>query len=84
MEEDCPFCPIEKKTEWYYEDDLIVVCDTLGGTPMVVIKRHDEQPTYGELKRAEEEVWNIFGRNEFKVLMNVVEDHWHAHIREIE
>lgn len=80
---DCDFCPIEKKTEWYYEDDQIVICDTFGGTPMVVLRRHTTEPTDEEMDYIDEKVTDVFGEHERYVMMNVVTDHYHAHIRKL-
>lgn len=73
---------MDKQTEWYKETDDVVVADTLGGTPFVVLKRHTIDPTDEELEAAHTAVEDVFGEHEFLVLMNVVEDHWHAHIRQ--
>ncbi len=47
-----PLCEAEELTEWYYEDDLIYICDCLScEVPMAVIKRHDVEPTEEERLR---------------------------------
>jgi len=41
-DENCPLCRMEKKTEWFYEDYMMVICrcETHPDKWMVVLKRH--------------------------------------------
>jgi hypothetical protein len=74
-------CEMDKRTEWYYETPWFVVAEKLGGGPFIVSKRHTEELTQGERQAAEGTVAQVFGRDfELRVLMNIVEDHWHAHV----
>ncbi len=78
----CPLCEAEELTEWYYEDDLIYVCDCLScGVPMAVIRRHDEEPTEEERRRIEEVVEDLFGKDAvFRGEMRSIPDHFHDHV----
>lgn len=78
--ESCPLCDMEKRTEWYKETEEFVVAEKLGGGPFVVIKDHVEEPTNETINNAHDVVQSVFGEHKFRVLMNIVEDHWHAHI----
>ena len=84
MSSDCAFCPKpDKLTRWYEESDRAIVMNNFHGEPMVVLKRHTETPTDEELQHCRELVSNHFSDDcEFRVLMNIVEEHWHAHIVE--
>ena len=78
---DCAFCPKpEKRTEWYEETDEAILMEKLGGGPMVVLKRHTTDPTKDELDHCKELASRHFENPEFRVLMAVVTDHWHAHV----
>ena len=78
---DCLFCPTpEKKTHWYEETDKAILMEKFGGGPMVVLKRHTTDPTENELHHCKELASRHFDEPEFRVLMNHVENHWHAHL----
>lgn len=71
---------MEKKTEWYKETDNFVVAEKLTGGPFVVVKNHTEEPSDEVIDSAHDVVSDVFGEHRFRILMNIVEDHWHAHI----
>jgi hypothetical protein len=71
---------MEKKTEWYKETDRFVVAEKLDGGPFVVLKNHIEEPSDEVVEDAHDVVSDIFEEHEFRVLMNIVTNHWHAHI----
>lgn len=73
-------CEMEKRTEWYIETPSFVVAEKLGGGPFVVSKSHKKKLTDDEWKRAEHLVGLLFDDFELVVRMNLVPDHWHAHI----
>lgn len=76
----CPLCEMNKQTKWYTETDNFVVAEKLGGGPFVVVKNHVQDPDKDTIERAHGVVSDVFGEHEFQVLMNIVEQHWHAHI----
>lgn len=76
----CPLCEMDKRTHWYRETDDFVIAEKLGGGPFVVLKNHVEDPSKETVEDAHEVVESEFGKHEFRVLMNIVRDHWHAHI----
>jgi len=84
----CPLCdPIEKKTDWLYEDEkiLIIICETCE-IPMVIFRRHgkDSIPTEW-YKHAEKKVKEIFKerflyfRTFPRQIMNHI--HWHCVVK---
>lgn len=80
---DCAFCPKpEKRTKWYEETENAILMEKLGGGPMVVLKRHTTEPTSEELEHCKELASRYFDDPEFRVLMNVVTEHWHGHVVE--
>lgn len=78
----CELCNLEKKTEWYYEDDYFIVCDCeTCKVPMIVLKRHDTILFPSE-KQIFYTLVNKFGQG--KVLdenRRKILDHFHAHLR---
>jgi hypothetical protein len=78
--EDCPLCDMEKKTKWYEETDKFVIAEKLMGGPFIVLKNHTENPDQDTIEEAHNLVSDTFGNHSFRVLMNIVENHWHAHI----
>lgn len=80
VEESCQLCEMDKRTKWYKETDEFIVAEKLGGGPFVIVKDHVEELDEEQLQRAHDLVDEIFGEHQFKVLMNLVKDHWHAHI----
>ncbi len=81
VQDDCMLCEMDKRTEWYYENEHLVVAEKLGGGPFVVWKEHKEELHPQEAGYVEGVVNVFFGEDvELKVMMNIVEDHWHSHI----
>lgn len=78
--EECQLCEMEKRTKWYEETEEFVVAEKLGGGPFIVVKDHTEELDESRVEEAHELVESIFGEHEFRILMNIVTDHWHAHI----
>lgn len=77
---DCLLCWMDEKTRWYHEDDDVVIADTLDGNPFVVWKGHHKRLTTDQHRRVEDIVESVFGEHDLTVKMNLVKDHWHAHI----
>ena len=71
---------MERRTHWYKETDDFVVAEKLGGGPFVVLKDHIKSPDEDTVENAHDIVESEFGEHKFRVLMNIVEDHWHAHV----
>lgn len=80
VKDDCMLCEMDKVTDWYLETPNWVVAEKLGGGPFVVLKRHREYLTPPEKERMEHVVGLVYDDFSIRVLMNVVEDHWHGHI----
>ena len=86
----CDLCKLEKKTEWFYEDDRIVVflCKKCK-VPVVTIKEHRMNP--GVLikvwmkKKLIEIGKKFYGHDRFVVDKNQrsIKDHLHWHAREL-
>lgn len=76
----CMLCNMEKKTKWYKETDNFVVAEKLNGGPFVVLKEHKKEICDDKLVEAHKIVEDIFGKHKFRVMMNIVKNHWHAHI----
>lgn len=77
-------CSMDKRTHWYLETDDWVVAEKLGGGPFVVYKEHTEELSGEEWLEMEQVVGQVFDDFEIRVLMNIVEDHWHGHIITLE
>lgn len=80
VQDGCLLCNMEKKTEWYIETPRFVVAEKLGGGPFVVSKKHQMELSDEEWAAMEHLVGLLFDDFEVRVLMNLVEDHWHGHI----
>lgn len=80
VQDDCLLCEMEKKTEWYLETKGWVVAEKLGGGPFVVSKEHTTELTDGQWEEMERIVGLVFDEFELVVRMNLVKDHFHAHI----
>lgn len=80
-QDECAFCPRPAmKTHWYEETDTAILMNNFAGRPMVVLKRHTTEPTDKEREHCMELAETYFVEPSFRVMMNVVTDHWHAHI----
>lgn len=77
-------CEMEHKTVWYYQDEDVVVCEKPQGGKMIVLKRHTDEPTEAEHAYMKGVLNSLFGEHETKIMMNHVEDHFHAHITDYE
>lgn len=80
VQHDCLLCEMEKRTKWYKETDDWVVAEKLGGGPFVVSKTHQLDLHDEEWQDMEGVVGHVFDEFEIRVIMNIVEDHWHGHI----
>jgi len=85
----CDLCLLEKISTWYYEDDLLVVCDCIiCRIPQVVLREHTMFPPTETLELMEDKlntVANEFYENsaEFYIDKNQrnIKDHIHWHAR---
>jgi hypothetical protein len=73
---------MEKRTEWHLETQDFVIAEKLQGGPFIVSKWHEKSLSDERWDRAERLVGVLYDDFELQVLMNLVEDHWHAHIVE--
>lgn len=80
VQDDCMLCEMEKKTEWHFETADWVIAEKLGGGPFIVYKRHQTELSDEEWAEMERMVSLCFDDFEIRVMMNLVEDHWHGHI----
>lgn len=80
VQSDCLLCRMEKRTKWYLETKDWVVAEKLGGGPFVVYKRHTKELSDDEWQDMERVVSHVFEDFEVRVLMNIVESHWHGHL----
>ena len=80
VQNDCPLCEMDKRTEWHLETRDWVIAEKLGGGPMVVYKTHKTELSDEEWSDMERVVGKVFDEFDIRVLMGVVEDHWHGHI----
>lgn len=80
IREDCMLCNMEKRTKWYEETEDFVIAEKLNGGPFIVVKCHKKDIPDNKLAEAHKLVEDIFGEHKFRVMMNIVTNHWHAHI----
>ena len=73
-------CEMEKRTEWHIETRDFVMAEKLGGGPFIVSKWHERGLSDERRDRAERLTALLFDDFELVVRMNLVPDHWHAHI----
>jgi preprotein translocase subunit SecA len=73
-------CEMNKLTKWYLETEDWVVAEKLDGGPFVVSKTHQTELSDEEWEEMERVVSRLFNEFEIRVMMNLVEDHWHGHI----
>ena len=84
----CPLCVLEKRTEWLYEDDKVVVCicETCG-VPMMVLRAHKpwNKVSVAEAEHMEEVRDKHFqGYQWRKQGPRRIKDHYHWHLVKIE
>lgn len=77
---DCALCEMDEQTVWYHEDEEMVICETLDGSPMVVLKEHTASIDGMQEVLLHGSVESVVGDCEFDVRMNHITDHWHAHL----
>ena len=79
----CELCNLEKKTNWYYEDEEFIICECeTCRIPMIISKEHA-----GEVTRLTESyirglVKGVFDGKKFhfRKSQRIVFFHWHWHI----
>jgi hypothetical protein len=71
---------MEKKTEWHIETPRFVIAEKLSGGPFIVLKHHKTQLSEKEENAAHRLVSLLYDDYELAVRMNLVPDHYHAHI----
>lgn len=77
---DCMLCDMDRKTKWYIQTPRFLIAEKLGGGPFIVVKNHKDFLTDDEFEAADHLVSRLFDDYELRVRMNMVKDHWHAHI----
>lgn len=78
----CPFCYIEKKTHWYYENKLFFICDCLTcKCPMYVWKDHDNFPTVQQRIHLYSDANERFPDMRLSLLRKTFLQHFHFHCR---
>jgi maltodextrin utilization protein YvdJ len=80
VKRDCLLCEMEKKTEWHLETKDWVIAEKLGGGPFVVYKKHKESLSADEWEDMTRVVGKLYDEFDIRVMMSLVEDHWHGHI----
>jgi hypothetical protein len=82
VQDGCQLCEMEEKTKWHFETKDFVIAEKPSGGDMIVSKHHEQELSDERRDRAERLVGMLYDDFELQVLMNHVEDHWHAHIIE--
>jgi len=79
---ECDLCILDQKTRWYYEDDLIVICDCLScRVPMIVLRKHTVRITPKIIYHLVDVSQRVFGKNiELRTQQRNIPDHLHWHI----
>jgi len=81
MEPSCDLCRAERKSRWYYEDDLCWIADCIVcGVPMAVLKRHTPTPTPEEKAHLAAKLLAL-GNGFMDDAMRRIPDHYHVHLR---
>jgi len=78
----CPLCKLEKKTEWLYEDDklVVLVCQTCG-VPMMVLREHKAMASPEDMLYMEKVREGRFPEWRWRgVGMRQVTNHYHWHL----
>ena len=78
---ECPLCKAERKTRWYYEDELVWVadCETCG-IPMIVWREHTMTVPLSGLIHMCMVIGKLFGNARVRVKQRKIKDHLHWHI----
>ena len=82
MMAECELCKLERLTKWYYEDDVIVICDCLTcGMPMLVFRSHGDR-SLAEEHHARKKIIELYGKRLVKVRMKSrkIRGHRHWHL----
>ena len=83
MKDKCPLCaPVEKRTNWYFEDNICWVADCEScGIPMVVLKRHETLPEIYEQVHMNNITRLLFGeKRKIRSTMKKIKNHYHFHV----
>lgn len=74
-------CEMEKQTTWHFETQRWVIAEKLGGGPFIVSKTHQKALSDEEWQEMERMI-RLAGFEEYDIAvrMNMVENHFHAHI----
>lgn len=79
---DCPLCNLKKKTHWYYENELFIICDCLScKVPMYVWKDHDNFPTVQQRIMMYTDANQRFSGRSISLLRRSIKNHFHFHCR---
>jgi len=77
----CPLCNLEKKTRWYYECDLYIICDCLTcKVPMYVWKDHVNFPTIQQRIEMYNDAQKRFPGRTLRLLRRQIPGHFHFHV----
>lgn len=80
---ECDLCVLEKRTDWYFESDKLVVCNCMTcHIPMVLLRRHTMAPTQEEIDEINLVCDNLYGKAlyTFRTNQRRIPDHLHWHI----
>lgn len=80
VQSDCTLCHMTKRTEWHIETPNFIIADTLSGSPFIVSKTHEQSLSEARREKAEHLVSLLYDEFELVVRMNMVKNHWHAHV----
>jgi hypothetical protein len=85
VQDECPLCEMDEKTEWHFETADWVIAEKLNGIgDFIVYKTHKSYLSDDEWAEMERMVSLCYDDYEIRVLMDHVEDHWHGHVIEEE
>lgn len=86
----CLLCELERKTEWFCEDEHWIICDCLTcGIPMAVLKEHSmavsEEVLFSMLRELARQADKRFGEGKwyFRFKQRQIFDHLHIHAEKI-
>jgi len=78
----CELCALERRSKWYLENGLMVICDCVTcGIPMLVFRRHGPRMEEEHFK-AREKLIELYGKRLVKIRTKArrIKDHEHWHI----